>query len=482
MSEGRVPPGALRAQIAPLPEGLTAETLFAAVSEGPYPFWLDSAMDPARLGRYSFAGSGPYQVLRAKGARIAVERGGFRQERLGDPWAEAEALWREEPLVERDSRLPFLGGAVGYFGYELARHLERLPARVADDLGTDDMVLAFYDSGLALDHATGRSYAFATGAREATAHLAAKRAEDDLEALRRRVLEAASRSMPSRADVAPAGGSARPTVSRREYLEKVERAKAYIAAGDVLEVCLTHRIDVSLHEQPNALYHRLRSLSPAPFAAYLDLGDFQLLSSSPERFLRLASGRAQCRPIKGTRPRGRTPDEDRLLRLALAASEKDRCENVMIVDLVRNDLGRVCRIGSVEVAEFLLIEPYAHVFQLVSTVEGELVADAGPFDAIRACFPGGSMTGAPKIRAMEIIDELEPLARGPYAGALGYLSATGDLDLNIVIRTILTQAGRAHFHVGGAVVADSDPEAEWRESLDKAAGLLSALGSKLEGQ
>ncbi len=260
----------------------------------------------------------------------------------------------------------------------------------------------------------------------------------------------------------------------------IRRIKDYIAAGDALEVCLTHRLDAPLDEEPLSVYLRLRRENPAPFGAYLDLGDLKLLCASPERFLRLRAGRLQSRPIKGTRPRGRTPDEDGSLRLALAASEKDRCENVMIVDLVRNDLGRVCRVGSVEVTEFLLVEPYATVFQLVSTIEGELAEGAGLFDAIRACFPGGSMTGAPKIRAMEIIDELEPVARGPYAGALGYLSATGDCDLNIVIRTILARGGRASFHVGGAVVADSDPEAEWRETLDKAAGLVGALGSWVE--
>ncbi|MFQ5893651.1 MAG: aminodeoxychorismate synthase component I, partial [Nitrospinota bacterium] len=463
--------GPLQAHIASLPGALTAETLFAAVEDGPYPFWLDSAMDPARLGRFSFMGSAPYQVLRAKGADIVLERGGYREARRGNPWAVAEACWHEEPRVERDGRLPFLGGAVGYFGYELARHLERLPGQAHDDLGTDDLVLAFYDHGLAVDHATGQAYAFATGAREATASLAHKRAQADLEGLRKRVAEAASRSPMLRLQTPPQGGPIRPAVSHRAYLEKVDRIKAYIAAGDVLQVCLTHRLDGPLAGDPRALYHRLRALSPAPFAAYLDLGDAQLLSASPERFLRLCGRRVQCRPIKGTRPRGRTPDEDRSLRLALAASEKDRCENVMIVDLVRNDLGRVCRIGTVEVTEFLLIEPYATVFQLVSTIEGELAADAGPFEAIRACFPGGSMTGAPKIRAMEIIDDLEPVARGPYAGALGYISATGDCDLNIVIRTMLARGGRAYFHVGGAVVADSDPEAEWRESLDKAAGL-----------
>lgn len=477
-----MPKPALQAHIASVPGGLAAETLFAAVADGPYPFWLDSAMDPDKLGRSSFMGSAPYQVLRAKGERVVLERGSYRQERRGDPWSIAETCWRGEPKVERDGRLPFLGGAVGYFGYELARHLERLPGRAVDDLGCDDLVLAFYDSGLAVDHATGQAYAFATGAREATSPLAAKRAQADLEALLQRVAEVASRPQAPTLQAPASQGPILPMVSRQAYLEKVARTKEYIAAGDVLEVCLTHRMDGPIEAEPLALYHRLRAASPAPFAAYLDLGDMQLLSASPERFLRVTGRRVQCRPIKGTRPRGRTPDEDRSLRLALAASEKDRCENVMIVDLVRNDLGRVCRIGSVEVTEFLLIEPYATVFQLVSTIEGELEPDAGPLDAIRACFPGGSMTGAPKIRAIEIIDELEPVARGPYAGALGYLSATGDVDLNIVIRTIVVRGGRAYFHVGGAVVADSDPEAEWRESLDKAAGLLAALGARLEDE
>ncbi len=473
---------ALQAHIVPLPGPLEAEGLFAAVADGPYPFWLDSAMDPAKLGRYSFMGSAPYQVVRAKGDRTVVERGGFLEERRGDPWAVAEECWRAEPDVERDGRIPFLGGAVGYFGYELARHLERLPGRARDELGTDDLVLAFYDSGLAVDHATGQAYAFATGAREATAELATKRAHADLEVVLRRLGEVAfgSRRSPKAAPAPPGGGPIRPMVARQAYLDKVRRIKDYIASGDALEVCLTHRLDAPLDEEPLSVYLRLRRENPAPFGAYLDLGDLKLLCASPERFLRLRAGRLQSRPIKGTRPRGRTPDEDGSLRLALAASEKDRCENVMIVDLVRNDLGRVCRTGSVEVTEFLLIEPYATVFQLVSTIEGELAEGAGLFDAIRACFPGGSMTGAPKIRAMEIIDELEPVARGPYAGALGYLSATGDCDLNIVIRTILARGGRASFHVGGAVVADSDPEAEWRETLDKAAGLVGALGSWVE--
>jgi para-aminobenzoate synthetase component 1 len=437
-------------------------------------------MDPEKLGRYSFFGSHPYQVIRAKGDRTVVERGGFSHERRGNPWTVAEEAWESEPPVDRDERLPFLGGAVGYFGYELARHLERLPGRAVDDLATDDLVLAFYDSGLALDHESGQAYAFATGAREASADLATKRAHAHLEALLRRVGEVASLPKDPARGAVSRSETFRPLVARNAYLEKVRRAKDYIAAGDALEVCLTHRIEGPLTSEPQVIYQHLRQESPAPFSAFLDLGDFQLLSASPERFLRVSSGRAQSRPIKGTRPRGRTADEDRSLQLALMASEKDRCENVMIVDLVRNDLGRVCRIGSVEVTEFLIIEPYATVFQLVSTIEGELYEEAGPLNAVRACFPGGSMTGAPKIRAMEIIDELEPVARGPYAGALGYISATGDLDLNIVIRTILAKDGWAYFHVGGAVVADSDPEAEWLETLDKASGLLAALCARLD--
>jgi aminodeoxychorismate synthase component I len=261
------------------------------------------------------------------------------------------------------------------------------------------------------------------------------------------------------------------------YSRAVQTVKDHIAAGDVYQVCLTHR-----HETPLVggsawdLYKELRRINPAPFASFLRFPEVEIVSSSPERFLKVdASGLAECRPIKGTRPRGKTPVEDERLRNELQNSPKDRAENVMIVDLVRNDFGRVCRYGSVLVPDFLTIEEYATVFQMVSTVEGRLAEGRDRFDLIRACFPGGSMTGAPKIEAMKIIDTIEPVTRGIYSGAIGYLDFRGAMDLSMVIRTIIVKDGRCYFHVGGGIVADSDPAAEYQETQDKAKALTMAI-------
>jgi para-aminobenzoate synthetase component 1 len=258
----------------------------------------------------------------------------------------------------------------------------------------------------------------------------------------------------------------------------VQRVKDYIAAGDVYQVNLSQRFLVRTQTGVPDLYLRLRRHNPAPFSAYLDVGDAQILSSSPERFLRVygKDRTVETRPIKGTRPRGETKEEDRRLATELMQSEKDRAELVMIVDLERNDLGRVCRFGSVRVPDLAALEPYASVFHLVATVTGELAPDRNVADLLRATFPGGSITGAPKVRAMEIIDELEPVSRGPYTGSLGYFSFSGDADLNILIRTLIVQGDRVCFHAGGGIVADSDPEAEYMETLHKARGMMKALG------
>jgi aminodeoxychorismate synthase component I len=264
------------------------------------------------------------------------------------------------------------------------------------------------------------------------------------------------------------------------YCNAVEQCRQHILAGDVFEVCLTHRMHTEFGGDPWNLYCRLRESTPAPFAAYLQFGDFQILSASPERFLKLDRDRmAESRPIKGTRPRGSAPAQDAQLREDLATSEKDCAENLMIVDLVRNDLGRVAEIGSVKVPELMVVEEYATVFQLVSTVTARLRPEFDALDLVKACYPGGSMTGAPKIRAMEIIDSLEPVQRGVFSGAIGYLDRGGIMDLNIVIRTLVCQDGRAHFGVGGAVTVDSSPLAEYQETLDKARALARALGAAL---
>jgi aminodeoxychorismate synthase component I len=263
------------------------------------------------------------------------------------------------------------------------------------------------------------------------------------------------------------------------YGRVVRNVKDCIAAGEVYQVCMTHRLESPL-ENASAwdLYCALREINPAPFAGFLKFPEVEVVSSSPERFLKLDRDRlAESRPIKGTRPRGKTTVEDERLRNELFSSAKDRAENVMIVDLVRNDFGRVCRYGSVRVRDFLAVEPYATVFQMVSTVEGRLAEELDRFDLIRACFPGGSMTGAPKIEAMKIIDRLEPVARGIYSGAIGYLDFSGAMDLGMVIRTILVKDGQCFYHVGGGIVADSDPQAEYVETQDKARALIKAIGS-----
>ena len=266
---------------------------------------------------------------------------------------------------------------------------------------------------------------------------------------------------------------------REEYLRRIRRALDYIAAGDIYQVNLSHRIECPFEAEPVDLFRRLAELNPAPFAAYVDAGPFKVISASPERFVALVGDRAWSSPIKGTRPRGATPADDRRLARDLLESPKDRAENVMIADLVRNDLGRVSRPGSVRVASLCALESFATVHHLVSTIEGRLEAGRGRIDLLRALFPGGSMTGAPKVRAMEVIDELEGEERGLYSGSVGYLSFDGTMDFNIVIRTLVLAGGRAHLRAGGAIVADSEPAQEFRETLDKARALLQAMDADL---
>jgi aminodeoxychorismate synthase component I len=465
-----------------------------------YSFLLDSAHDPERLGRYSFLGADPFLVYRAwrqpgklpsAGARIQVARLRDNQGRLlaqpvvdeycADVFNDLQALLdrcRVSRLAGRP--VPFLAGAVGYFAYEAGRLIEQLPECAVNDLDLPTVYLALYDVVLAHDHAAGRSFLSAVGRGE-TEREARRRAETIRDVIRRRICD--FEADPPKEWIGPSPGEPRvsPVAVRSHfdetgYCKVVESARQHILAGDVFEVCTTHRLESPFTGDPWILYQELRRINPAPFACYLHLPEVQVVGSSPERFLRLGPDRvAESRPIKGTRPRGGTPDEDARLRQGLACSEKDRAENLMIVDLVRNDLGRVCKLGSIHVPELLVVEDYATVFQLVSTIRGELDKGRSALDLVRACFPGGSMTGAPKIEAMKIIDRLEPVQRGIYSGSIGYLDFAGPMDLNIVIRTIVVKGGTAYYNVGGAVVADSDPGAEYQETLVKARALISAL-------
>jgi para-aminobenzoate synthetase component 1 len=361
----------------------------------------------------------------------------------------------------------------GFLGYEFGRRLERLPAPRRDDLGVPDAWLGAYEWVVAWDHVQGRAWVIARRESGEAEKSADKRIRDVV-----RRMNGPARS-PRRAPVLPDS----PTrfhsgFTRDEYLQAVERVREYILAGDIFQANLSQRFEAAWREEPFEFYRRLTAVNPAPFAAFFRGEGYAVASASPERFLRVdADGRVETRPIKGTRPRGETPDADRRLAEELLASEKDRAENVMIVDLLRNDLSKVCRPGSVEVPALCALQSHPTVHHLESIVTGQLEEGRTATDLLRAAFPGGSITGAPKVRAMEILAELEPVARGVYCGAIGWLGRTGAMDTSIAIRTVTLQDGRACFHAGGGIVADSDPASEYQETLDKAAGIRRAFGS-----
>jgi len=383
---------------------------------------------------------------------------------------------------------PFAGGAVGYFGYELAGQLPPVRAGVGECEGREaglealalpDLVLLFVDRLLAIDLSSRRGGAIGLGFAEdlRSARMRAERASCEID----RCAGAAPADSPVRGeDTLPMEADPiglRATLDAEAYVKAVDAIGCEIEAGNVYQANLTYRMEMPIgRADPWTVYRELRALNPAPFAAFLELPEVAILSSSPERFLALdAEGSVESRPIKGTRPRGRDAAQDSLLQSELSKSQKDRAENLMIVDLVRNDLGRVCRPGTIRVPELMEIERYAAVFQMVSTVQGTLATGKDAFDLIRATFPPGSMTGAPKLASIELLERLETVRRGVYAGALGYLDIRGGLDLSVVIRTFICQDGMAYLHVGGGVVADSSPEGEYLESLDKARAPLAAL-------
>ena len=447
-----------------LPHTLSPGEAFEAFCRLPDAFFLDSGLPGPRLGRFSFLGADPVAVLTGKGRSVWLRDSGGDHRWDDNPFGALRTLLSRCGLPRVPAPVPFVGGLVGYLGYDLCHSVERLPRTAVDDIGLPDLRFGLYDRIAAYDHADGQWYAASAAGAEGVAWL-------------RDRLDAAS---PDRrfADRPAAAEPPRSNFTRAGYLAAVGTAKGYIAAGDIFQVNLSQRFETSIAVPPVELYRRLRRANPAPFAAYLALDDHDaaVLSSSPERFLKVVGRRVETRPIKGTRPRGTTAAEDQALAAELLASEKDAAELTMIVDLERNDLGRVCDYGSVRVAEHKVLESYASVFHLVSTVEGRLHEGRDAVDLLKATFPGGSITGAPKVRAMEIIDELEPTQRSVYTGAIGYIGLDGTLDLNIAIRTMIVTGSRALFQVGGGIVADSEPAAEYQETLDKGQRIFQALG------
>ena len=425
----------------------------------------DERPEGPRRARWSFFGADPFALFRG-----------------GDPAEAVETFRRVAARVRHASGdvapgVPFTGGAVGYWAYDYARRLERVPEFARDDLGLPDFVIGLYDVIGAYDHDTQQTWLFSSGLP--LEGLAAEtRAAERLATFRARLLG------PGRAPLgierSPEPPTVRGTFTESAWRDAVHAVQEHIRRGDIFQANLAQRW---LIELPNAtllapaLYESLAQLSPAPFAAYVGAGDHALLCASPERFLERRGERVETRPIKGTRPRGATPAEDERLAAELLASEKDRAENVMIVDVLRNDLGRVCEPGSVEVTGVCELERFPHVMHLTSTVTGKLRAGIDAFDLLHACFPGGSITGAPKLRAMEVIEMLEPVRRHAYTGAIGWLGWDGDADWNVAIRMATVTPSAIAFHAGGGITADSDAEAEYRETLDKAEGLRRALGA-----
>jgi len=461
-------------ELVPAPDPVETCARFADL---PFLVFLDSATHPEQAGRYSFLVADPATIVRSKGA-LTQQLGGGRWTRVAaDPVAHVSALlepFAAEPVAGLP---PFQGGAAGYVGYDWGAQLERVPRTRYDDLAIPDVMLGLYDWVIAWDHQTKRAWVISTGIPEQGA-AGRERAARRLAFVKERLAERRSDRLAAPSYPVPDVPGLRSNFTREGYLDAVARVIEYVYAGDIFQANLSQRLEAPLAGTPFELYRRLRQRNPAPFAAYLAFGDVVVVSSSPERFLCVDAGRrVETRPIKGTRPRGVGPEHDAALALALAESDKDRAENVMIVDLLRNDLSRVCQPGTVRVPELFALEHYQTVHHLVSTVVGELAPELDALDLLRAAFPGGSITGAPKVRAMQIIAELEPTQRGVYCGSIGYLSATGALDSSIVIRTYLVVGRDVYFQVGGGIVADSDPEQEYRETLDKARGLIAALKS-----
>lgn len=447
---------------------------FESLAPHPFSFWLDSGMDHQKLGRWSFMGSDPFLVMHSRGQEITIIRSGIEEKRQGNPFDVLGELLDEFKLGDNPQGIPFSGGAVGYLSYDLGRFIEKLPSKAVDDLQLPESYFCFYDAVIAFDHQQHRTFLVSTGFPETDEKKKAARAQSRLNELRNLVLLSPPPVSPL-SSITSHPLSLKSNFSHEGYLKAVTTAREYICAGDIFEVNLSQRIETELDTPPYELYKRLRKINPAPFAGYFNFDGVSIVGASPERYMKKNSNWVETRPIKGTARRGKTPQEDKVLGDNLLASKKDRAENIMIVDLERNDIGRVCRFGTVKVTELCILETWPTVFHLTSTVVGQLNDGKGVIELLKASFPGGSITGAPKVRAMEIIDELEPTRRGVYCGSMGYIGFNGDMDLNIVIRTIVIKNGKAYFQVGGAVVYDSDPESEYIETLDKGKALIMAL-------
>ena len=465
---------------------LTPVSAYLRIAQGArYSFLLESVEGGEKIARYTFAGAHPEEVFRYGNGACVLEN----RERL--VWEERDPISFLRERVERfrPVRLPglppLIAGAIGYFSYDMVRLIERLPKRLRDEIGLYDAVLMFYHGLIAFDHVQHRLWIVRNVFTEGHGSLLAKydAAVREIKRTRQLLEEPVAAEQPKKPSKTPNRASLKVSSNfrRPEYLDVVRKAKQYIRAGDIFQVVLSQRFSVRAKANPFEIYRQLRALNPSPYLFYLQLNDVAVVGSSPEMLVKVQGRDVFYRPIAGTRRRGKDEAEDQRLEREMLASEKERAEHIMLVDLGRNDLGRVCEYGTVKAEKLLTVERYSHVMHIVSSLPGRLREDVDCFDALMACFPAGTVSGAPKVRAMEIIEELERTRRGIYAGGILYLDFAGNLDSCIALRTMVVKNGVAYVQAGGGIVADSTPEGEHQESVNKSKALLTALEAAARG-
>jgi len=478
---------ARQGDLIPVYETFTADLLtpvgaYLRIAHGAkYSFLLESVEGGETIARYTFAGANPEEVFRARGRICTLETGGREIHFDDDPIEQLRRLTARYHPVRVPGLPPLIGGAIGYFAYDMVRLIERIPATGRDDLALDDCVMMFFHGLIAFDHVQHRIWVIRNVFTEGKGSLREKydAARREIQSVRRKLEGPLPRRTRS-----SRGGKLRvqSNMTRPQYLAAVRKAKGYIRAGDIFQVVPSQRFSARTNADPFEIYRAVRVVNPSPYLYFLKLDDVSVVGSSPEMLVKVQGRDVFYRPIAGTRRRGKDEAEDQRLEREMLASEKERAEHIMLVDLGRNDLGRVCEYGTVKVEKLLTVERYSHVMHIVSSLRGRLREDVDCFDALMACFPAGTVSGAPKVRAMEIIEELERTRRGIYAGGILYLDFAGNLDSCIALRTMVVKNGVAYVQAGGGIVADSTPEGEYQESVNKAKALLTALEAAQRGR
>jgi anthranilate synthase component 1 len=474
---------AREATLVPVVKSVTADLLtpvsafLAVAAKEPDAFLLESVERGEQIGRYTFLGARPYMQIRARGEKVSIIGGKREETRKGDVFQIVKEQFRQHRPARVPGLPPFTAGAVGYFAYDAVRRLENIGYHSEDDVPVPDCVLMFFDRLLAFDHLRHQIHIIATAdvTRESPRR-AYDRAVADIAILEKKLARGLSSDTWKKPEAkSKAKLKVHAGLTRQQFEQSVEKAKEYIAAGDIFQVVLSQRLDFVPEVAPFDIYRALRTVNPSPYLYFLRMGDMHVLGSSPEMLVRVTGRKLEYRPIAGTHPRGRDEAEDQQLEQKMLHDEKERAEHVMLVDLGRNDLGRVSDYGSVKVKDLMYVERYSHVMHIVSTLEGKLRGDMDAIDAFAACFPAGTLSGAPKVRAMQIIEELEPTRRGVYGGSVLYADFAGNLDSCITIRTLIMKGKKAYLQIGAGIVADSDPGQEFQETMNKGGAVLRAV-------